>query len=179
MNNNELYHYGILGMKWGVRRTQSQLGHTPTKKRGVSSKVKKQIKKRVSNKYSVGNKRNDNTIETEAQKKARIEAKKKEVLKSRSAKELYKNADLFTTQELQSAYNRLQLERNIQNLAPKEVSKGQQFVNKAIKTGRTINEVMDTGSKLYNNVAKVYNSLSDSGRNNPLPLIKGESKKQK
>ncbi|MDO5785266.1 MAG: hypothetical protein Q4P20_09425 [Eubacteriales bacterium] len=35
--NNELYHYGVLGMKWGVRRTPGQLGHRPAKKKKVVS----------------------------------------------------------------------------------------------------------------------------------------------
>lgn len=154
MDNNELYHFGIKGMKWGIRRTPIQLGHTTKNKNQQKNDKQALIKK------------------------ARIDKKKREVLKSRSAKELYKYANLFNTRELQEAYNRLQLERNIQNLFPKEVKKGQNFTQKIIKSGRTVSDLLDTGTKLYNNVAKIYNS-TENGRANPVPLINGDGNKQK
>lgn len=39
MNDQELQHYGILGMKWGVRRTPEQLGHRPTREERKEGRV--------------------------------------------------------------------------------------------------------------------------------------------
>lgn len=39
-----LTHYGVLGMKWGVRRTKGQLGYRTT---GISSALAKRANKKV------------------------------------------------------------------------------------------------------------------------------------
>lgn len=186
MESNYLTHYGIKGQKWGIRRYQNPDGSLTSAGRkrysdsggirGAVSKVKNAVTRRGSSSKSAAKKKQE---EKEEKEKETLEQKKDRVLKSRSAKELYENADLFTTQELQSAYNRLNLERNISSLVPKDVNKGKQFVDNAIKTAKTLNDAIDTGSKLYNNVAKVYNSLTDEGRKKPLPMIGDNQKKDK
>ena len=186
MESNYLTHYGIKGQKWGIRRYQNPDGSLTSAGRkrysdsggirGAVSKVKNAVTRRGSSSKAAAKKKQE---EKEEKEKETLEQKKDRVLKSRSAKELYENADLFTTQELQSAYNRLNLERNISSLVPKDVNKGKQFVDNAIKTAKTLNDAIDTGSKLYNNVAKVYNSLTDEGRKKPLPMIGDNQKKDK
>lgn len=193
MESNYLTHYGIKGQKWGIRRYQNPDGSLTSAGRkrysdsggirGAVSKVKNVVTRRGSSSKAAAKKKQaekeEKEKETLEQKKETLEQKKERVLKSRSAKELYENADLFTTQELQSAYNRLSLERNISSLVPKDVDKGKQFVDNAIKTAKTLNDAIDTGSKLYSNVAKVYNSLTEEGRKKPLPMIGDNQKKDK
>ena len=162
----EMLHAGVKGMKWGHRLYQNKDGSLTALGRlryGKGSGKRKAAAAKA---------------KTKAETKKDIEKKKQEVLKSRSAKELYKNADLFSTQELQTAYKRLQLERDILNLSPKEVSKGEQFVSKAIKAGKTINDVADTSIKIYNNAARVYNAFSDGKKASYIPNADGGKKKK-
>lgn len=50
MSYNELEHYGIKGMKWGIRRTPEQLGHKPSSSKSPLTTPKSLIDKGVSTK---------------------------------------------------------------------------------------------------------------------------------
>jgi len=196
---DELSHHGTKGMRWGIRRYQNKDGsltNAGRKRYGEDSDGSKSKmsfrEKRAANKKAKeaearkqarleamrkGREAKQKQAEEEAKRKIDIEAKKKEVLASRSAKNLYENANLFTNEELNAAYQRLTLERNISQLTPKEVNKGARFVDNAIAVGRKVNDIADVGMKLYNNAARLHNSLSDSG--DKWPLIKDNDQKKK
>ena len=140
-----IMHHGVLGMKWGVRHD---------KKKSYYAKNGKPI--------------------NEAEKNAIKEAKKKEVLSSRSAKKLYDNADLFTDEELDKAYKRLNLEKNIANIADNEVSSGKKKARNASKTLITVATTATSALTLYNMFANIYNTASGENR---FPTISSGKKK--
>lgn len=196
MNNYELYHFGKKGMKWGERKYQNQDGSlTPlgrihygigkARDRGVSALTKLKIQRKAAAKAKASGKSKPavrkpvkkSKAQLEKERLAKLEAAKKKVLASRSAEEIFKNAHLFTTDELKEAKFRLELERDIKNLAPAKVSKGEQAVNKIAKAGETANKLMKSGIPLWNNIASIHNSLTDSGRENPWPVIKEKGDK--
>lgn len=121
MDNNELTHWGIRGMRWGIRRYQNKDGSLTAagkKRRGIDDS-------------------GDNDSES-------TEAKRERLLKSTNASELYKNRNLLTTAELNERLNRIDTERRLSEAAAKE-SKPKKTaidrVNTILKYGNKINEI--------------------------------------
>lgn len=97
------------------------------------------------------------TVNSEELQKMTVDEQKQAILKQRSGKALYKNADLFTTDELAAATRRLQLEKTLREIDPKQKSKGEQYLDKAKKLNDTMNTVTNTiesGAKLYQTINK-------------------------
>ena len=96
MDNDELMHYGVPGMKWGVRRTPAQLGR----------------KKTSSSRFLLGKKKSKNKAKTKSES-----SKEETAPKKKSVKEM-------SDDELNSAIRRMQLEQTYASLSPKQVSRG-------------------------------------------------------
>lgn len=182
-----LNHHGVKGQKWGVRKKRPTSGRrvsSATKSKNQSgSKIQQRVKARLSNRkvtklqarearakaklQKLNNEKKVNALEEQVS----IEEKKAKILKSRSGKELYKNADLFTTDELAQAARRLQLEKTLREIDPKTKTKAEQYLDKAKKLNDTMNTVTNTiesSAKMYQTINKYLGSSSS---------IKDEKKK--
>lgn len=144
LNNDELQHWGVQGMKWGVRRYQNKDGTlTPAGKKRYDKEVEKLRKQAKIVKNMQATKDKIDKIETkrkelnEQEKELRGESKtsqmKQKIAENKANKP--KSVKEMTDDELSAAIARMKLEESYNEYMSKRenketVSKGQKFVSK-------------------------------------------------
>ena len=128
---NELMHWGIKGMKWGVRRYQNKDGSlTPAgKKRYDKEMAKLKEEEKIAK----------NKLRTQA-KLNKLDEKRKEIEALKSGKPIAKSTKQhskpsvkdMSEEELRQTVNRLLMEQQYAKLNPQQVSAGQKFVKKVM-----------------------------------------------
>ncbi len=107
MDNNELRHHGVLGMKWGVRKNNTSA--TLQKKKTIVDESSRLL-----------------------DSASRVKSTSRNIKSSGKGKKALEN---MTDKELQDAVNRMGMEERYQSLTLQRRSSGQEYVDGAFQIG--------------------------------------------
>lgn len=118
--SDELYHHGIKGMKWGVRRTPAQLGHDTG---GVDLQ---KAKKKVDAANTIVNETRN--INNNVSKKQAKKAQKQKMAEVKS----------MSDKELRERVNRLNMEQQYMRMSAEQMNVGRANVNSVLNNVGTV-----------------------------------------
>ncbi len=146
-NKNELIHYGILGMKWGVRRYQNKDGTlTPAGKKRYERDIQTNLSKKKDSRIDTSKPDPNRWVKEDITRKKRVvdtSSKLVTELQNIEKETRKKKMDLskMTDKELRDRINRELLEKQYNDLFAPEIapniSKGRDFAKKTLDVAGT------------------------------------------
>ncbi len=166
MNDKELYHFGILGMRWGVRRYQPYSTTGPRKGGKTGQEIgeaaranRREERKAARAERKKARQRNRNLKKARAKQKElkkeeeRKEALKKAVARTNSPTLINAHSDLFTTEELRDLKNRIDVKTSLSQISRSKVDRISNYL-------KTADNLLNTSISVYNKAAQVSNAYN-------------------
>lgn len=119
-NFKELYHYGVPGMRWGVRRSSRELSAASNDRRKKELGAAKNIAKESSNAFREG----ANAMRSMGG--------------NRPSKKVKKELASMSDQELRARINRMQMEQQYSSMKPSRVSRGASFAANTLSVAGSV-----------------------------------------
>lgn len=162
--DDELYHYGIRGMKWGVRRYQNKDGSLTAAGEKRYNKALETMNDSSSSKRAKNKARK--TVEQlgpgrkKSGQEETVEEKRSRLLNSTNAKEIYENRHLLSTNELNERINRIDTEARLKSKIVEEHEKtGMDYVNEKMQSTK---KTLDNVTNMYRSVDSAFSAVTSS-----------------
>ena len=166
--DDELYHHGVKGQRWGVRRYQNPDGSlTPAgiKRYGTVQNFNRSITKKGVIQYTKDKRKMKKLRQIREQKKA-WEEEKERIVKSGDKKAIRSIQHELTDEQIARAVNRIAFNEAVNGTSQSRLDKAAEFIDKYANTAANIGKYANTASQIAKAIGDIKSLASGESTNN-------------